>query len=130
MQLLYPLTSLVQESVYGRSCNQDSSDYPADPDKEAGETRGARFPVDDFHGGDIVREKDAGNTTTSVQFQLVVIIFLVSTSIEAPLVACYAVLMRLDAAGLSSPVASKIDRLMWNVEDRFLRLPAEGQVGS
>ena len=58
--------ALIQPPVYRCRNRQGTSDNGADACEEAGEGFGAGFAVDDFHGGDVVGEEDAGDTASAL----------------------------------------------------------------
>ena len=56
--------ALVQPSIYGRRDGQSAADDSADACQEACESLWSGFAVDDFHGGYVVGEEDAGDTAS------------------------------------------------------------------
>lgn len=66
MQLLHLRNTLIQTPIHSRGDSQRPSNHSADTRQEARESLRFSFAVDDFHGGDIVIEEDAGDTARGV----------------------------------------------------------------
>ena len=130
VQFLNAQAALVQASVKSRGNSQCTTDDGADAGQEASEGLGAGLAVDDLHRGNVIVEKDTGETTRSVQ-SLLVSLGLVAAAPKRALVRGDRVLVGFNASLGSVCEAVRTERrLVIGTVDRRREsgVPSQGQV--